>query len=405
MPDVIVVFDGNGEFEELVRALGYEIVAEVYFKNKVNPKYYISKGKIEEIKNLLKDFNVEKIIIDAILKSSQWYKLEKELKIRVDDRIKLIIDIFADRARSREAMMQVEYANLKYETSHIKELIHQIRLGEHPGFMGGGEYEIADYYEQIRRKMARIRKELEKLKVHREERRKRRKEEGYILVGIAGYTNTGKSTLLKALSGRDVIIENRMFSTLSTRTSKIGKEKILITDTVGFVENMPPWLIRAFEPTLEEIYKADIVLLLLNCQESIEDFKRKMQVSLEILEGKSEGKIIPVINKIDSCEELDEKIKIAKEIGKPIAISALRGIGIEDVIRRIKDEMKIEKFYAEVEKDSKAYNFIIKHGKIIKIEADEMMKIIFEMPLFQYYALRDLIREISTGNNGVLKRI
>ena len=405
MPDVIVVFDGNEEFEELVKSLGYEIVAKVYFKNKVNPKYYISKGKIEEIKNLLKDFNVEKIIIDAILKSSQWYKLEKELKIRVDDRIKLIIDIFADRARSREAMMQVEYANLKYETSHIKELIHQIRLGEHPGFMGGGEYEIADYYEQIRRKMARIRKKLEKLKVHREERRKRRKEEGYILVGIAGYTNTGKSTLLKALSGRDVFIENRMFSTLSTRTSKIGKEKILITDTVGFVENMPPWLIRAFEPTLEEIYKADIVLLLLNCQESIEDFKRKMQVSLEILEGKSEGKIIPVINKIDSCKDLDEKIKIAEEIGEPIAISALRSIGIEDVIRRIKDEMKIEKFYAEVEKDSKAYNFIIKHGKIIKIEADEMMKIIFEMPLSKYYALRDLIREISTGNNGVLKRI
>ena len=405
MSDVIVVFDGNEEFLELVKSLGYNIVAKVYFKNKINPKYYISKGKIGEIKNLLQDFNVDKVIIDAILKSSQWYNIEKELKIRVDDRIKLIIDIFADRAKSREAMMQVEYANLKYETSHIKELIHQIRLGEHPGFMGGGEYEIADYYEQIRRKMAKIRKELDKLKVQREERRKRRKEEGYILVGIAGYTNTGKSTLLKALSGRNVLIENRMFSTLSTRTSKIGKEKILITDTVGFVDNMPPWLIKAFEPTLEEIYKADIVLLLLNCQESTEDFKRKMQLSLEILERKSEGKIIPVINKIDSCESLEEKVEIAKEIGEPIAISALKSIGIDKIIKRIKNEVKIEKFYAEVEKDSKAYDFIMKYGKIIKIEADEKIKIIFEMPISQYSALRDLIQGFSKGNEGVLRRI
>jgi len=405
MPDVIVVFDGNEEFEELVKSLGYNIIAKVYFKNKINPKYYISKGKIEEIKNLIKDFKVDKVIIDAILKSSQWYKLEKELKIKVDDRIKLIIDIFADRAKSREAMMQVEYANLKYEASHIKELIHQMRLGEHPGFMGGGEYEIADYYEQIRRKMAKIRRELEKLKVQREERRKRRKEEGYILVGIAGYTNTGKSTLLKALSGRDVLIENRMFSTLSTRTSKIGKEKILITDTVGFVNNMPPWLIKAFKPTLEEIYKADIVLLLLNCQEDSENFKRKMQLSLEILEGKIEGRIIPVINKIDSCEALEVKIEIARGIGKPVLISALRGIGIEEVIKRIKDEIKMEKFYAEVRKNSKAYHFIMKYGKIIKIEADEKMKIIFEMPLPHYSTLRELIDANSKGNEGVLRKI
>ena len=190
MPDVIVVSTGDNEFEKLVESLGYNIIARVYIKNKINPKYYISKGKIEEIKYLAKELKPEKIIIDALLKSSQWYKLENELGIRVDDRVRLIIDIFADRAKGKEALMQVEYANLKYEVSRIREVIHRIRLGEHPGFMAGGEYEIADYYEQIRRKMVRIRKELEKLKVHREERRKRRRDEGYILVGIAGYTNS-----------------------------------------------------------------------------------------------------------------------------------------------------------------------------------------------------------------------
>ena len=406
MSKVIIVYRGDQEFENLVTSLGYNIVGRVLFRNKINPRYYISKGKIDEIRELIRELSPERIIIDGILKSSQWYKLERELNIKVDDRIKLIIDIFANRARSKEAMLQVEYANLQYEISHIREIIHQIRLGEHPGFMGGGEYEIADYYERIRRKMAKIRRELEKMKIHREERRKRRREEGYILVGIAGYTNTGKSTLLKALSGRDVLIEDRMFSTLSTRTSRIGKEKILITDTVGFVHNMPPWLIKAFEPTLEEIYKSDIILLLLDCQDSTEEFTKKMELSLEIFESKSEGKIIPVINKIDSCNDIEEKFKIASEISEPVAISARDGIGIDLLIERIKREMRIENFYIEIDKEySKVYQFIERYGKIIKLTPGEKLKIYFEMPVSKYEALKKLLIKNSTGSNGVLKEI
>jgi len=406
MSNVIIVYRGNKEFEALVTSLGYKIVGRVLFKNKINPRYYISKGKIEEIRKLLTELSPDRVIIDGILKSSQWYKLERELNIKIDDRIRLIIDIFANRARSKEAMLQVEYANLQYEISHIKEIIHQIRLGEHPGFMGGGEYEIADYYERIRRKMTKIRKELDKMKIHREERRKRRREEGYILVGIAGYTNTGKSTLLKALSGREVIIEDRMFSTLSTRTSRIGKEKILITDTVGFVYDMPPWLIKAFEPTLEEIYKSDIILLLLDCQDPVEEFEKKMNLSLEILESKSEGKIIPVINKIDACDNIGEKIDIAGEISEPVLISAKNGIGIDLLIERIKREMQIENFYIEIDKDdSKTYRFIERYGRIIKLIPDEKLKIYFEMPISKYEALKKLISMNSTRSDGALGKI
>lgn len=405
MSDVIVVSDGNEEFDKLVRSLGYRITYHVFWNGKINPRYYISRGKVEELKEKTKEIKAERVIVDGILKSSQWYNLEKELKIPVDDRIKLIIDIFADRAKSREAMMQVEYANLKYEISHVREAIHRMRLGEHPGFMAGGEYEVADYYEMIRRKMAKIRRELEKLKVQREERRKRRREEGYILVGIAGYTNTGKSTLLKALSGRDVLIEDRMFSTLSTRTSKLGKEKILITDTVGFVENMPPWLIKAFEPTLEEIYHADIVLLLLDCQDDLEEFKKKFMLSLDIIESKIQGRIIPVINKIDGCENMEEKIEILKDLGEPILISAKNGVGIEMLLRRIKKEMQVEKFYAEVEKGTRVYDFIMRFGKIIRVDGVEKMKIVFEMPYSKYRELKRLLAENSTGNNGALKKI
>ncbi|AGB05429.1 GTPase [Aciduliprofundum sp. MAR08-339] len=405
MPDVIVVSDGNEEFDKLVKSLGYRISYHIFWRGKINPKYYISKGKIEELKERAKEIKAERVIVDGILKSSQWYNLEREIKLPVDDRIKLIIDIFADRAKSREAMMQVEYANLKYEISHVRETIHRMRLGEHPGFMAGGEYEVADYYEMIRRKMAKIRKELEKLKIQREERRKRRREEGYILVGIAGYTNTGKSTLLKALSGRDVPIEDRMFSTLSTRTSKLGKEKILITDTVGFVDNMPPWLIRAFEPTLEEIYHADIVLLLLDCHDDPEEFRKKFILSLDIIQSRVRGKIIPVINKIDGCRDIKEKIEILDDLSKPVLISAKNGMGIEDLIGRIKEEMKIAKFYAEVEKGSRAYEFIMRFGRVTNVYGVEKMKMVFEMPEHKYRELKRMFDENSTGNGGVLKKI
>ena len=403
MPNVIIVYQGDGEFENLVKSLSYRVVGKVIFKNKINPRYYISKGKIEEVKKLIDELSPERVIIDGILKSSQWYKLERELRVRIDDRIKLIIDIFANRAKSKEAMLQVEYANLQYEISHIREIIHQMRMGEHPGFMGGGEYEVADYYERIKRKMAKIRRELEKMKIHREERRKRRREEGYVLVGIAGYANTGKSTLLKALSGRNVIIDDRMFSTLGTRTSRIGREKILITDTVGFIHNMPPWLIRSFEPTLEEIYKSDIVLLLLNCEDDIEEFDRRMKLSLEILEGKSKGKIIPVINKIDVCEELEEKYLLAREISEPVAISAKKGYGIDALLKRIKNEMQIRHFCLKIYDNKRAYEFIEKYGKITRLAPEEDMKICFEMPLSKYATLKKIMRENSTGNNGVLK--
>ncbi len=405
MPDVIIVSDGNAEFEELVHSLGYRVIAHVHWNGKLNPKYYISKGKVEELKDIIDEFRPERVLIDAMLKSSQWYNLEQTLKLRVDDRIKLIIDIFADRARSKEAMMQVEYANLKYEISHVRELIHRLRMGEHPGFMAGGEYEIADYYEMIRRKMARIRRELEKLKVHREEQRKRRREEGYILVGIAGYTNTGKSTLLKALSGREVIVENRMFSTLSTKTSRLGKEKILVTDTVGFVKGMPPWLIRAFEPTLEEIYKADIVLLLLDCTDELYAFRKKLNLSLDILEGKAQGKIIPVINKVDQCYELQNKIDALKEFGEPVIISAKREFGIDELILRIKEEMKITKFRAKIPRNSELYCFIMKYGRIMKVSGGEIIDMTFEMPLSKYDEMEKMIQKISTGKAGVLRRI
>ncbi len=380
MPKVIAVTTGNPEFEKLISSLGYEIVGRILLGDKRNAKYFITRGKLQKLKEMVQDLQANKIIVDHVLRTSQWYNLEKEMGIEVMDKVRLIIEIFADRARSREAMLQVEYARLQYDIPHIKEIIHQIRSGEHPGWMGGGEYEIADYYEQIRRRMARIRRKIEKLKIQREVRRKMRKDAGYVLVGIAGYTNSGKSTLLKALSGRDVLIEERMFSTLSTRTSKLGREKILITDTVGFVEDMPPYLINAFEPTLEEIYQADIVILLLDGSDDVTTFKRKMNLVLDIIGGKIHGMIIPVINKIDIAQNIEEEIEIVQEIKEPVLISAVKGTGLDSLIEKIKKEAGIKTYEIAISpEENDVVEYIGRYGKILEIKKDSVLQIKFEM--------------------------
>ena len=402
----VIVGYVNEEFLQLVKSLGYDILTSIFIGEKRNPKYFVTRGKLEELKSRAKELSAKKIIIEGILKSSQWYNLEKELGIEVDDKVRLIIDIFADRAKSRDAMLQVEYARLQYEIPHLREIVHQVRVGEHPGWMGGGEYEVADYYEMIRRKMARIRKEIEKIKIHREERRKLRREAGYILVGIAGYTNSGKSTLLKALSGKNVIIEERMFSTLSTRTSRVGKEKILITDTVGFVEDMPPWLIKAFEPTLEEIYNADIVLLLLDGSDPPHILERKMNLVLDIISPKVRGKIVPVINKIDIAENLERKKDMVRVVAEPVLISAKMGEGLEELLTRIKLEAGVKRYRVRISPIRKdVLKFIERYGKIERLDAGEELCIEFEFPSNKLQGLKALIGRVSTGNDGGLTEI
>jgi len=402
----VIVGYVNEEFLQLVKSLGYDILTSIFIGEKRNPKYFVTRGKLEELKSRAKELSAKKIIIEGILKSSQWYNLEKELGIEVDDKVRLIIDIFADRAKSRDAMLQVEYARLQYEIPHLREIVHQVRVGEHPGWMGGGEYEVADYYEMIRRKMARIRKEIEKIKIHREERRKLRREAGYILVGIAGYTNSGKSTLLKALSGKNVIIEERMFSTLSTRTSRVGKEKILITDTVGFVEDMPPWLIKAFEPTLEEIYNADIVLLLLDGSDPPHILERKMNLVLDIISPKVRGKIVPVINKIDIAENLERKKEMVRVVAEPVLISAKMGEGLEELLTRIKLETGVKRYRVRISPTRKdVLKFIERYGKIERLDAGEELCIEFEFPSNKLQGLKALIGRVSTGNDGGLTEI
>ena len=279
---------------------------------------FIGKGKIEEIKEFLEENGeIDLAIVDADLKPSQWFNLEKEFGIEVYDRLRLILSIFEKRAESKEAKLQVKLAQLRYERPFVRELIHRARAGEHPGYMAGGEYQVDDYYEMIKRQMRKIRKDLEKIREDREIRRRHRREIGFYLIAIAGYTNAGKSSLLNLLTKENVKVEELLFSTLSTTTARLNEKMsfsrppILLTDTVGFIRNLPAWVIDAFHSTLEEIKVADLILLLVDISEDIKEVREKLDTSLkELRDIGVESPILIVFNKIDglSKDALEEKI-------------------------------------------------------------------------------------------------
>ena len=219
-----IVISKNNDVKEIIalaNSLGFEIVQTFIQKRENTTPYYIGTGKLKEIKNFVDENEIEIAFINDELKPSQWYNLEDFLKIKVYDRIRLILEVFADRANRKEAKLQVKLAKLRYEKPFVRELIHRLKEKERPGFLAGGEYLVADYYEMIKKQMKKIKEELTKIEMERKIRRKDRREGGFYLVSIAGYTNAGKSSLLQLLTGENVLVEERLFSTLSTTTSKI----------------------------------------------------------------------------------------------------------------------------------------------------------------------------------------
>src|SRR5882672_4114188 len=293
-----------GEIVELAKSLPIRVVSiQIQDRERPDPKGYFGSGKLEEVKREVRLSHADLIVANDLLKPSQLLHLQKTLGVEVWDRVHLILRIFADRARSAEAKLQVERAALQNQIPLVREAISLSKKGENPGFLAGGEVGTAVLLNQIRRRVTSIDKRLEKLKKDSGLRRERRKRSGYFVVSAAGYTNAGKSTLVSSITGAKLLIEDRMFSTLTTTTRKVEQFNgvVLMSDTVGFIESLPTFMIDAFNSTISEIYYSDLILLVVDVSEDEDTIERKMLVSKEILEGsESQPPVVVVLNKKDS---------------------------------------------------------------------------------------------------------
>ena len=328
----------TAEIEELCRSADLEILYVVMQRrSRPDQTYYLGRGRFNELKELLAERPVDVVVINGELKPSQHFNLENGLKAECLDRIAVVLDIFTSRAEGRESKLQVELARLRYQVPLMREWVHSAKAGEHPGFLGGGEYQVDVYYNIIRRRIAQIEEELRSLARDGDLRRGMRRYRGFRTVCLAGYTNAGKSSLMRRLTGEEVLVADRMFSTLGTTTRRVGSSKILLTDTVGFLKDLPHFMIESFRNTLQDVFTADLVVLVVDSSEPLFDVSSKILAVQHILgKGVLKGKLLVALNKMDQDpDRVMEMMATIHEVLDPISVigvSAVTGEGVDGLM-------------------------------------------------------------------------
>jgi GTP-binding protein HflX len=339
------------ELKSLAETAGYNVFSAVEQVRQADPRFQIGKGKVEEIEQLVRENDIEKIIFDNDLKTVQSYNLAKETGVEAIDRFQLILEIFTRRASTAEAKMQIQLAKLQYEMVHAKEKVRLAKKEEQPGFMGLGAYEVDVYHDAVQRQFQTIQKKLRGIKRKRGLHRKHRQELDFSSISLAGYTYAGKSTLFNALAREDAPTGNGLFTTLSTTTRavKLSGRRVLLTDTVGFIDRLPITLIDAFRSTLEEAIFSDLILLIVDVSDPIKEIQRKLSTSLETIKkiGAQGIPIVTALNKIDLLgeTEIQQQVEAVKEIApNPVTISALKETNInllkQELVKHLKEYVR-----------------------------------------------------------------
>ena len=335
------------ELRELARTALVEPIDElVQHRARPDARTYLGKGKLEELKHSYKESGAEVLLVDDELEPAQQRSLENVLQARVVDRTQLILDIFAQHARSAEGKLQVELAQLEYNLPRMRGLWQHLErlgggmgsLGAGVGTRGPGESQLETDRRIARRRITLLRRRLKDLSKQREVRRKERQRTEAPTVALAGYTNVGKSTLLNVLTHADVSVNDRLFETLdpTTRSFEHDGRRYLVTDTVGFIRRLPTELVQGFAATLEETLVADLVLLVVDASAPDERLDEQEAAVRGVLHdiGADDLPLEVVVNKIDTVDTLRRR-RLANRFPDAVQISALTGEGVEALRTRI----------------------------------------------------------------------
>ena len=347
------VDDSLSELRMLAKTAGIAVVGQTFQRVKqVNPKTFIGSGKLQEIIDKVTILDVDVIIFDDELSPRHQRELEKQLgeDVRLLDRSALILDIFAQHARTREGALQVELAQYEYRLPRLtRQWTHLARQAGGGGARGGsggvglrgpGETQLEVDRREITRKITKLKVDLEQVRLHRRLHRERRRRSGLPLVALVGYTNAGKSTLINALSDSRIYVADQLFATLDPTTRRIHLPEhmeVLLTDTVGFIQKLPTTLIAAFRATLEEVVEADLLLHIVDIShdnalqhiEAVED-------TLAEIDASSMPRIL-VLNKLDRREAALPTLPLVDNYSSVVPISALHGHGLDELLSAVRD--------------------------------------------------------------------
>lgn len=338
------------ELRELAETAGAVTVGTIMqSRETIHPATYLGKGKLEELKELLYDLDATGVICDDELSPAQLNNLEQELECKVMDRTMVILDIFAQRAKTSEGKIQVELAQLKYRAARLVGMRASLSsLGGGIGTRGPGEKKLEMDRRLIHSRIGQLKEQLEQVQKHRELIRSQRDKSQVKVAAIVGYTNAGKSTLLNTMTQAGVLEEDQLFATLDPTTRALdlpGKQQILLTDTVGFIRKLPHHLIEAFKSTLEEAKYADMILHVVDASNPQMD--EHMQVVYDTLRqlGVSDKKMITLFNKQDLCTDKEQLRDFQAD--HVLQISAKNGQGLEKLKELLADVLREGQIYIE----------------------------------------------------------
>jgi len=340
---ILVSYPDSFRLEEgriLVESADCKIVKVFTQKYLNHSRYGLGAGKAEEIRDFVKgEEGIEQVVVDEHLTSKQLYNLSKLVGVQTVDRERLILDIFYSRATTTEAKLQIELAEIQYEMPRVREIAKMTSGNERPGKGGMGEYTVDVKFRDLKRRMNFIKEKLVEAKKKRELYHQQRTKTQMPVVSLVGYTSSGKTTLFNLLTKEHKETSNSLFTTLSTTTRVLKfneeRQELLLTDTVGFISRLPPYMIDAFKSTLEESLAADLILLLLDSSEELENIEVKYSSCWDVLRELHvvSGKVIIVLTKHDAAnaQKMYEIVQHL-QLGDPLAISSKTGYGIHKLM-------------------------------------------------------------------------